>query len=134
MKDNVKLVCNGESFEADIDPDQMKQALINLLQNASDAAGSSLGRPGEITVESHALNGHLIISIKDNGCGIKEEDLNKIFNLYFTTKPEGTGLGLAIVNQIITGHRGQVRVESQQDKGTTFLIEIPLYEQDNLNN
>ncbi|MGE5351087.1 MAG: ATP-binding protein [Acidobacteriota bacterium] len=133
MKDNVKLKCNSESFEADIDPDQMKQALINLLQNASDAAGSS-GRAGEISVESRSSNGHLTISIKDNGCGIKEEDLNKIFNLYFTTKPDGTGLGLAIVNQIITGHRGQVRVESQPDKGTTFLIEIPIYEQDNLNN
>ncbi|MCU7496241.1 MAG: PAS domain S-box protein [Ignavibacteria bacterium] len=134
LQKNVKLRCISESFEADIDQDQMKQALINLLQNAFDAAASEASRQGEICVESYASNGHLTIGVKDNGSGIKEEDINKIFNLYFTTKAEGTGLGLSIVNQIVTGHGGSIKVESNTEKGTTFLIEIPLYEQDNTNN
>ncbi|MGE5431263.1 MAG: two-component system sensor histidine kinase NtrB [Syntrophomonadaceae bacterium] len=133
MKDNVKLTCSSGSYEADIDQDQMRQAMINLLQNAFEAAKSP-GRQGEVSVESYPVNGHLTITVRDNGCGIKDEDINKIFNLYFTTKSEGTGLGLSIVSQIVTGHRGNIKVESIPDTGTTFIIEIPLYEQDNINN
>ncbi|HEX2868149.1 MAG TPA: ATP-binding protein [Ignavibacteriales bacterium] len=132
QKNSISLSCRSESFEADIDTDQMKQALINLLQNAFDAASASDGK-GEVSLESRAQNGNLIIKVRDNGCGIKDDDINKIFNLYFTTKPDGTGLGLSIVNQIVTEHGGNIRVETNPGSGTTFTIETPLYEQNNLN-
>ena len=66
------------------------------------------------------------IDIKDNGSGISADDLSKIFDPYFTTKPKGTGLGLAIVHKIIEAHQGQVKVRSAIGQGTVFSIILPL--------
>ena len=67
-----------------------------------------------------------IISFKDSGIGIPEENLAKIFNLYFTNKREGNGLGLAQVYQIITEHLGSIQVQSEINQGTEFIIRLPL--------
>jgi two-component system, NtrC family, sensor histidine kinase HydH len=112
----------GDELEANIDHSQMKHALENLLQNAFDAVGNN----GEIGLESFRNNDNLIIRVIDNGKGISENDKDKIYNLYFTTKQNGTGLGLSIVNQIITEHKGKIKVESEINKGTTFTIELPI--------
>lgn len=117
----VTLTCTAEDIQWCFDYSQMKQVMINLIQNAFDAVQSN----AVITVESFIRNNNLIILVSDNGKGINTEDIPKIFNLYFTTKSNGTGLGLGIVNQIVQEHNGTIKVESEINKGTKFIIELP---------
>jgi signal transduction histidine kinase len=113
---------------------QMEQVLINLLNNAVAA----LELPGDITISlrkifsNSALEGKheeeiIIISVEDNGIGIPEEYLNKIFDPFFSTKSkaEGTGLGLAITKAIIKRHKGKIEVTSKVGRGTVFKIFLP---------
>ncbi|UCE08081.1 MAG: PAS domain-containing protein, partial [bacterium] len=105
-----------------IDQNQMKQALLNLMQNSIEA----IEKKGQIRVRSEAINDNeILIEIEDNGVGMNQETLSKIFNLYFTTKPSGTGLGLSLVHQIISQHNGRIELESEVGKGTKFSIYLP---------
>lgn len=105
------------------DPSQLQQVFINLLTNAAEA----INGPGIITITTRAIDEHVEISISDTGCGIPEENMSKLFTPFFTTKPpgKGTGLGLSIVYGIIKMHRGQISVQSEVGKGTTFTITLP---------
>jgi two-component system, NtrC family, sensor histidine kinase HydH len=109
------------SFEMTIDPELLKQSLMNLLQNAVDA----VYRNGTIEIDYFKKEDNLIIEVSDNGKGIPEHIKNKIFDLYFTTKPEGTGLGLSIVQKIIAEHNGTIEVFSEVNNYTKFKITIP---------
>lgn len=113
---------SGNPFKLKIDTEQMKQAMINLINNAIDAVGEK----GKIIFELLNKGDYAEISISDNGCGISKENLTKIFNLYFTTKTNGTGLGLSLVQQIISQHNGAIKAESTPGTGTKFIITIPL--------
>jgi len=102
----------------------LRQAFINLLQNAAEA----MPRGGSLTVTSspsRGTQGFLDISVSDTGHGISDDVKNKIFLPFFTTKEKGTGLGLAIVHKIIVSHGGNISVESSE-KGTTFTVRLPL--------
>ncbi len=112
----------NEKINLHIDTSQMKQAFMNLLNNALDATSVN----GKIELSVFKNQNKVIFEIQDNGSGIKKENLNKIFNLYFTTKTKGTGLGLSIVQQIISQHNGTIFVDSSESKGTKFTIEIPI--------
>ncbi|RME35675.1 MAG: HAMP domain-containing protein, partial [Thermoflexia bacterium] len=105
------------------DPAQLQQVFVNLLNNAAEA----IEGPGTITITTRARNGQVEISIADTGCGIPEEHMDKLFMPFFTTKPpgKGTGLGLSIVYGIVKMHRGQIAVQSEVGKGTTFTIMLP---------
>ena len=107
------------------DPPLLRQVILNLLNNAAYA----IGKNGAITVAT-ALSpaGTLDIEIKDTGCGIPKEHLNKIFDPFFTTKPpgKGTGLGLSICHGIIVRLGGKFSVESNVGEGTTFTVHLPL--------
>jgi two-component system nitrogen regulation sensor histidine kinase NtrY len=122
MKD-VEIITslNGDLPEIEIDKQQIKMALINLIDNAIQA------HTGKIWINSSYNPALELIRIEviDEGMGIKEEDKDKLFFPYFSTKKEGTGLGLAIVNSIISKHRGYIRVQDNQPKGTQFIIELP---------
>lgn len=103
-----------------IDREQMTQAILNLLQNALAATP-----PGGLISLSCARSGSTaMIRVKDSGSGIPADRLDKIFNLYYTTKPHGTGMGLAITQQIVQQHQGTIQVRSEVG-GTEFLITIP---------
>ena len=118
----VELVkASDHSFEIMIDPELIKQSLMNLVQNAIDAVGGN----GKVEFNYFRKGNDLIIEITDSGKGIPENVKNKIFDLYFTTKPEGTGLGLSIVQKIIAEHNGAIEVFSEVDKFTKFKITIP---------
>ena len=97
---------------------------MNLLLNASQAIESR----GNIWITSQRLDDRVKIEIKDDGKGIPQKVLNKIFDPFFTTKPvgKGTGLGLSISYKIIENHGGQISVESEEGKGTTFIIVLPV--------
>ncbi len=114
-------VLNEERIEAEFDPELMKQSLINLIQNAFDAVNSS----GNVFINYYLINLELIIEIIDSGGGISNENKSKIFNLYYTTKPEGNGLGLSITQKIISQHNGFIKIENNFPQGTIFKLIIP---------
>jgi two-component system, NtrC family, sensor histidine kinase HydH len=104
-----------------VDPDRLSQCLLNLYLNAIQAMPDG----GYLTVGSEAAGGgQLRIRIEDSGGGILPEDIDRIFNPYYTTKPQGTGLGLAIVHKIMEAHEGRVQVESTPGKGTHFTLTL----------
>ena len=112
---------SDQSFEIFIDPELLKQSMMNLVQNAIDAVDLN----GKVEINYSIKNDNLIIEVTDNGKGIPENIKNKIFDLYYTTKPEGTGLGLSIVQKIIAEHNGTIEVFSEINKYTKFKITIP---------
>lgn len=104
-----------------IDPAQMTQALLNLLQNALDATGKG----GDISLRVAKKGNDAIFEVADTGSGIPSDKLDRIFDLYFTTKTNGNGMGLAITQQIVSQHQGSIQVVSKLSKGSTFLITLP---------
>ena len=104
-----------------VDPDQMKRALVNLIDNALEACGAS----GEIVVGLYDRDGGCTIEVADTGRGVNARDREKLFLPDFTTKGRGTGLGLAIVYRIVADHRGTIRVEDNRPRGARFIIELP---------
>jgi signal transduction histidine kinase len=106
-------------------PDQFKQVVLNILQNAEEAIP---GGGGRVTITTSAGNGMAQIQIKDTGTGISSQVMKNIFDPFFTTKPsvKGTGLGLSVAFGIIKKHRGKIRVDSQPGRGATFTICLPV--------
>lgn len=108
----------------DIDRDQIKRVLINLIDNAV----ASVEDDGIVSVETHFLEELKLarIEVADTGGGIPADIKQRLFEPYFSTKKTGTGLGLAIVSNIISDHNGYIRVRDNQPKGTRFVIELPV--------
>ena len=118
------------SNEIECDFDQILQALVALLVNAVEAMPDG----GDLYLETREIeNQRLEISIRDTGIGIPEEERDKIFEPFFSTKKDekGVGLGLSVVYGIVQRHHGEIRVESELNVGTTFKIELPI-EQENI--
>ena len=103
------------------DANQLKQAFYNLVRNAMQAMPSG----GKLTVRCSADDNFVMLSVSDSGCGIKPENMQKIFRPFFTTKNAGTGLGLMIVERIVREHGGSLAVDSRENVGTTFTISLP---------
>jgi two-component system sensor histidine kinase HydH len=119
----IKLNLSQKQLVSDMDSDRFSQCLLNLYLNALQAMDTG----GSLTIENSVTEEDFIkIEIKDTGSGINSENLNKIFDPYFTTKTKGTGLGLAIVHNIVDAHNGQIKVRSVAGQGTTFTIIIPV--------
>ncbi|WP_437589643.1 sensor histidine kinase [Sorangium sp. So ce1000] len=106
-----------------LDKDQFRQVLVNLIQNAAEAIPAE--REGWVRVVGRACDEALILEVADNGEGIEEEHLARIFEPLFSTKLKGTGLGLAITAGIVRLHGGALEVESAPGAGTTFTIRLP---------
>jgi len=119
-------------FESDLPPvkadaEKLKSAILNLLINAVH----SLNEAGEVEVRTENVGGEGIgLKISDNGNGIGEKDLSRIFYPFFSTKSGGSGLGLSICSNIISAHKGRIEVESELAKGTTFKIFLPQVDED----
>ena len=121
VKPQVGIVVEVEKgVRAVVDPEQIRRALINLLDNAIDATDS-----GSICIAARRDDRALVIEVRDTGRGVVEADRDKLFLPYFSTKPSGTGLGLAIVHRIVHDHDGTIAIHENQPKGTRFLITIP---------
>jgi PAS domain S-box-containing protein len=106
---------------------QLQQALLNLMLNGIEAMHST---GGELSMASKpAQDGQLVISVRDTGVGLPTENLEKIFNAFFTTKIQGTGLGLAITRSIIESHGGQIRAMANSEGGATFEFTLPIREE-----
>ncbi|MCU0782495.1 MAG: ATP-binding protein [Verrucomicrobia bacterium] len=107
-----------------IDPTQIQQALVNLVKNAAQA----MTRGGTLTLQTGEGMDGVWVSVADTGGGIPQEQLNRIFEPFYTTKKKGTGLGLMIVQRIVRAHGGRIELESHVGRGTTFRIWLPLHE------
>ena len=111
--------------------DLLKQAFLNLMINSLEAmpGGGSLRIRAE-AVRQQAADGKaadlVTVSIRDTGVGVPPEQLARLFDPYFTTRPKGTGLGLTIVHRVIDEHHGRIRVASVPGEGTTFTVELPM--------
>jgi signal transduction histidine kinase len=121
----VSVRMNDGPLSFAFDPDLLKSAISNLVQNAIEA--SALGQTIEIRAGGQDEN--VMIFVSDHGEGIQPQHLESIFNPFFTTKPQGTGLGLAIVSKIVDEHQGRINVFSEAGAGTTFEITLPKGEQ-----
>jgi two-component system sensor histidine kinase PilS (NtrC family) len=111
---------------------EIRQLIWNVLMNAIQ----SMPNGGRVTIETGkdttdiSAGQFLEIKISDNGQGIMENDLGKIFEPFYTTREKGTGLGLAIVNRIVEGHAGKIKVDSRSGEGTTFMIWLPCLQEE----
>lgn len=131
-KSNIKVIkLYGKDVpQITADGEQLKQVFMNIVLNAIQAMPeggnlrivTSLGQ--EVVIRDTAE--FVTIKFEDTGCGISQENLNDLFNPFFTTKNGGTGLGLSISRRIIEEHKGHIRVESKEGKGTIFTIGLPL--------
>jgi len=138
IKADTKSVSLQKDLARDLPPvtldrQQIKQVLLNLFLNAIEAMGPSGGR---LIVKTHRLtksggDSWVQVEVTDTGCGIAPGDLDHIFDPFYTTKHasderEGTGLGLTIVHQIVQEHGGHITVDSKVNRGTTFLVNLPI--------
>ena len=104
----------------------LRQAIRNLIQNACDAGDKVWVDIEKVRSEGKIHENSVCISIRDNGKGIPEGDLNRIFMPFYSTKQKGTGIGLALVQKIALGHNGKVTVESKEGIGSTFKLFLPI--------
>jgi signal transduction histidine kinase len=110
--------------------DRLKQAFYNIILNGIEA----IGQKGSIEIWMKEKDTVVDIYIKDSGCGIKEEELHKIFEYHYTTKDKGMGLGLPISYMIIKDHGGDMHIESGRGQGTTFILTLPVKQKTITNN
>jgi PAS domain S-box-containing protein len=109
---------------APLDSTQIQQALVNLIKNAMQA----MTRGGTLTLQTGETTEDVWVSVADTGGGIPQEQLNLIFEPFYTTKKKGSGLGLMIVQRIVRAHRGRIDLESHVGRGTTFRLWLPRHE------
>lgn len=127
-KDNFQIQGSiEEDIYIEMDRDKLNQIINNLLSNAK----RYLNHDGRVIIELKDFKDHVIIKVKDNGLGIKKEDLDFIFQRFYRVDTSrnkstgGTGLGLAIVKSIVTAHGGTIDIESEYEKGTEITINLP---------
>jgi len=129
----MKTNFDGDISKINIIPQDIGRVILNLFNNAFYAVTEKkkLNIPGyepTVSVSTNKIDGHISIKVKDNGNGIPQNIVDKIFQPFFTTKPtgEGTGLGLSLSYDIIKVHGGQLKVESKEKEGSEFVIELPV--------
>jgi signal transduction histidine kinase len=124
----------GVSLKADIpfglpvlrgDALQLQQALVNLLRNGIEAAAAGPATVREVRIAARAAEGRVEVTVADTGPGFAPGVAARLFEPYFTTKPEGMGIGLAIGRAIVESHAGQLRAESETGGGARFTILLP---------
>ena len=113
---------NNEEIFLSCDYNKIKQVLINLIKNSYEA----ITNEGIIDIKTYKDKNSFYIEIKDNGSGMDENTLDKITEMFYTTKQEGTGLGVVLSNEIIKAHNGTLKYESKLNRGTKAIIKLPL--------
>jgi signal transduction histidine kinase len=121
---NVKIKLNPRLPLAPVDRTQIQQVLVNLIKNAMQA----MTRGGTLALQTGEGSDGVWVSVADTGGGIPQEQINRIFEPFYTTKKKGSGLGLMIVQRIVRAHGGRIDLESHVGRGTTFRIWLPLHE------
>lgn len=129
----LKMLLSDDIPDIEIDKVQIEQVVLNLIRNSIDALiGLPISHPRQLSIET-TLNSHqdLEVRIKDNALGIDTDQQKNILRPFYTTKPDGMGMGLSICRSIIEAHNGNLRFNSQPDKGTTFYFTLPIRKRNN---
>ncbi|MCK4273342.1 MAG: GHKL domain-containing protein [Dehalococcoidales bacterium] len=115
---------NGHPMQVRTDAEQISRVFTNIISNAIQAMNA---KDGKLDIDTGAEDdGFVWIKFQDNGCGIPEDNMDKIFEPLFTTKPKGIGLGLAITKRLVEQNGGKIEIASQTGQGTTFTVKLPL--------
>ena len=112
----------GGPLVCKIDADMLKRAILNLFINAQQAVSDS----GELIIRTYRRQKEAVIEISDTGSGIADDKLGRIFDAYYSSRPQGSGLGLATTKKIVEEHNGKITVNSKLGKGTSFTIKLPI--------
>ena len=114
-------------------PQDIGRVLLNLYNNAFYAVSEKKKQQAEnyeptVSIKTKKLDGKIEVSVKDNGNGIPENIVDKIFQPFFTTKPigQGTGLGLSLSYDIVKAHGGEMKVETKESEGSEFIVQLPI--------
>ncbi len=121
---SIEKKYSGEKIWLNVDRSRMKIALLNVIVNAIEAMS---GENGKLTLETSLEGNYCIITIQDNGNGMDQETISKIFDPYFTSKANGNGLGMTNTQNIILNHKGNIEVFSDEGKGTSFIITLNVF-------
>ena len=126
---NIKLVTDIDPGLPliEMDEEKLTQGFINIMKNGMQ----SMERGGILRIEAHILRDDVEVNISDTGTGILPNQMEKIFNYYYTTKEKGAGLGLPIAHRIVEAHRGQLIVDSQVGVGTKMTVRLPIRGKEN---
>ena len=122
----VRTVYGNDLPPVMADPEAIKRAIANLVDNAAEAVQNALVKEIELSTALVASRDAVEICVSDSGSGVTQEAKERLFLPYFSTKKRGTGLGLAIVSRIIEDHRGSIRVEENKPVGARFVVELPV--------
>ena len=119
LKNRITLNKDYGNFNPTIsaDPEKLRHLFFNVFKNAIESM-----KNGGVLLVKTKLNKSLIVEIKDNGCGMIEEQINRAFDPFFSAKKGGTGLGLSIAHSIIKEHKGNIEIKSTPGKGTTIVL------------
>jgi signal transduction histidine kinase len=121
---SIEVKTDGSAPDVVGDPEQIRQVLANVIKNAIESAGPKGKVKIRINCAGDGNNGTLV-EVRDNGCGISQQDMKRIFQPFFTTKEKGTGLGLSIVKKIMEAHGFGICVSSEEGNGTTIVLSFP---------
>lgn len=119
----VNTNLNDHPMKVRTDAEQISRVFTNIISNALQAMN---GKDGELNIDTGTEDNDVWIKFRDNGCGIPEDNFDKIFEPLFTTKPKGIGLGLAITKRLVEQNGGKIELASQAGQGTTFTVKLPL--------
>ena len=124
MQHSVRILKSFDTKlpKCNLDSNAIKQALLNVILNAQQAMSNG----GELIVRTYQSDGDVFIDITDTGVGIQKNKIDKIFQVYYSTKKTGTGLGLPTAKRIIEENKGSINIRSEDGKGSSFLIKLPV--------
>ncbi len=123
----INTIIKAENVMLNVDIEQIEQVFINIITNSINAISEKGNLDIRVYELKNAKENLLVIEFEDNGCGIKDEHIDKIFNPFFTTDSKGTGLGLSVVHNLVTENKGQINVKSKVDIGTTISLKFPIH-------
>lgn len=119
----VSVQRRAAGCHAEVDPDLLQQVFSNILLNSVDACAA--GSRVDVDLDCTPEPAHVAVAFRDTGEGIRAELLGRIFDPFFTSKPNGIGLGLSVSKKIVEAHRGRIEVASELGKGATFTVILP---------
>ena len=125
MQNSIRILKNFDAKlpKCNLDSSVIKQALLNVILNAQQA----MPQGGELMVRTYQNDENVFIDITDTGVGIQKNKIDKIFQVYYSTKKTGTGLGLPTAKKIIEENKGTISIRSEDGKGSSFLIKFPVH-------
>ena len=124
MQNSIRILKSFDTGlpKCNLDSNAIKQALLNVILNAQQAMSNG----GELIVRTYQNGENVFIDITDTGVGIQKNKIDKIFQVYYSTKKTGTGLGLPTAKRIIEENKGTINIRSEDGKGSSFLIKLPV--------